>query len=423
LLFLEVLKVKKSKITLLGRLVFSFILIKAYLYIVWAVPVHAAFEKDAEVSVAVQGTYDDNVQFTGDDDYVLKISPSAALSAVTEETQVQLGADLDIREYKKNGKLSSVDQYYQVLGGADLAEKRVELDLVGTYIRDHTFQSELEETGIVLSQTERSRAAIRPTGTFWLAPRDRMQLTYEYGDTSFSSDQRRDYTYHFLRVSWLHDLRNERTTLGFLVGANRTEYGDNIDNPNEDLTYQGVGAGVQLDHLFSETFIINLKAGGTYNQSKTRGPGDDDRSSNTNFVGEASVRWIFERSTLSALVNQQVVPSSAGEDVARTKANLGLGYRLSENFRCNLSGYYRRSDPLNGGQTVQTFGGQAKFAYAFTENLGLSLAYSYTKTDQDSDNIIDDNRNRVFLELRWFIHRPEWRVKPPRELVKWPHRL
>jgi hypothetical protein len=336
---------------------------------------------------------------------------------------MQVAADLDIREYKNNDDLNSVDQYYQVLGGVAL-EERVEINIVGTHLRDHTFQSELEETGIVIKQTSRNRTTISPIGTFWLAPRDRMQLTYHYGDTNFSSDDRRDYTNHDLRLGWLHDLQNERTTLGFLVGANRTEYGDDIDNPNQDITYDGVGAGVMLDHMFSETFIMNLKAGARYTESKTTGGGDNDTTSDTNFVGEASVRWIFERSTLSALVNQQVVPSSAGEAVARTRANLGLGYRFTEKFGSNLNGYYRRSDPLTGEeQTVQTFGGRVGLTYRFTENLGLSLDYSYTKTDQESDSVVDDETNRVFLQLRWVIHKPEWRVKPPKPLVRWPHRL
>jgi hypothetical protein len=401
---------------------FSFILIKACLYNVWVVPVRADYEHGAAASLAIRGEYDDNTQFTGKEDYVLEISPSLSLSAVTEVTQMQVGADIDIREYKNNNELSSVDQYYQILGGVAL-EERVELDIVGTHLRDHTFQSELEETGIVLKQTSRNRTTISPMGTFWLAPRDRMQLTYQYGDTNFISDERRDYTFHRLLVGWLHDLQNERTTIGLLVGANRTEYGDNIDNPNEEVTYQGVGAGVQLDHMFSETFVTNLKAGATYTESKTRGAGDDDTTSDTNFVGEVSVRWIFERSTLSALVNQQVLPSSAGENVARTQANLGLGYQFSEKFGCNLDGYYRRSDPLRGDQTVQTFGGRAALTYSFTRNLVLSFGYSYTKTDQESKTIVDDERNRVSLQLRWLIHTPEWRVKEPKPLVKWPHRL
>jgi hypothetical protein len=51
------------------------------------------------------------------------------------------------------------------------------------------------------------------------------------------------------------------------------------------------------------------------------------------------------------------------------------------------------------------------------------LAYSYTKTDQESDSVVDDETNRVFLQLRWIIHEPEWRVRPPKTLVTWPHRL
>jgi hypothetical protein len=170
---------------------------------------------------------------------------------------------------------------------------------------------------------------------------------------------------------------------------------------------------------------MNLKAGATYTESETKGGGDDDTTSDTNFVGEASARWIFERSTLSALVNQQVVPSSAGENIARTRADVRLGYRFTEKFGSNLSGHYRRSDPLRGdeGETVETYGGRAGLTYSLTENLGISLSYSYIKTDQKSVTVVDDETNRVFLQLRWLIHRPEWRVKPPKPLVRWPHRL
>ena len=80
-MFLKVLQVKKSRVILFF---FSFILIKACLYNAWVVPAHADVEHDATASVALRGTYTDNAQFTGKDDYVLKISPSIALSAVTE---------------------------------------------------------------------------------------------------------------------------------------------------------------------------------------------------------------------------------------------------------------------------------------------------------------------------------------------------
>jgi len=419
LLFLKVLQVKKSRVILFF---FAFILIKACLYNVWVVPVRADSEQGAEASLSLRGTYTDNGQFTGEEDYILEISPSVALSAVTEITQMQAAADIDIREYKNNNDLSSVDQYYQVLGGVAL-EERVDIDVVGTYLIDSTFFSELDETGIVIKKTKRHQAAVNPVGTFWLAPRDRMQLSYGYSDTSFNDDEFRDYTSHNLRIGWLHDLKNERTTLGFLVGANRTEYGDNIDNPNEDITDETVRAGLLLDHLFTERFIVNLKAGARHSRSETRGPDGNDTDGSFGFVGEVAASWLFEKGNLSARINQNVVPSSAGNSVNRTLVNLGLGYRFTEKLGCGLRGSYRRSDPLGGGQTVETFGAGASLDYRIYPKLDLSLGYSYSKTDQKSASVRDDETNRVSLNLRWLIHQPEWRVRGPKPLVKWPHRL
>ncbi len=129
-----------------------------------------------------------------------------------------------------------------------------------------------------------------------------MQLSYAYGDTSYDSDDFRDYLGHNLRSAWLHELKDEKTTLGLLVGATRVEFGDNVDNPNEDRTDNTIRAGVQVDHWFSETFIVNLKAGVRHTKSDIDG---GDNNTDTGFVGDLAARWISERSSLSARVNQQ----------------------------------------------------------------------------------------------------------------------
>jgi len=407
----------KSRGTLLGRFILLLIFLSACLGHIWVIPVSADQQHGITASLRLQETYDDNVQFRGDDDFIHKVSPSIALSAVSELTELQFSAEMDIIEYQNNGSLSSVDQYYQAHGGLAL-EERVELDLAASYVKDTTFSSEYEETGIVVKSTDRNTAAVNPVATFWLGPRDRMQFSYTYRDTSYDSDDFRDYVAHRLISAWLHGLKDEKTTLGLLVGATRVEFGDTVDNPNEDRTDNTIRAGVQVDHWFSETFIVNLKAGVRHTKSDIDGR---DNSTDTGFVGDLAARWIFERSSLSAWVNQNVVPSAAGQSVNRTLVNLGLNYRFTEKFSGNLSGRYRRSESLDENETVNTFGVTPSLNYQFGRNLGLNLSYSYSKTDRDGSER-DDERNRIFLQLRWLIHRPEWRVKEPRPLVTWAHR-
>jgi hypothetical protein len=405
------LRMMKSRGTLLGRFILHvifFLFLNACLGHIWVIPVSAEQQHGITASLRLRETYDDNVEFRGDDDFIHQISPSIALSAVSELTELQFSAEIDIIEYQNNDNLSSVDQYYQAFGGLTL-EERVELDLSASYAIDTTFSSELEETGIVVRQTDRNTAAINPVATFWLGPRDRMQLSYTFNDTSYDSDDFRDYVFHNLRSAWLHELKDEKTTLGLLVGATRVDYGDDVNNPNEDRTDDTIRAGVQVDHWFSETFIVNLKAGVRHTKSDIDG---GDNNTDTGFVGDLAARW-------SANVNQNVVPSAAGQSVNRTLVNLGLGYRFTEKFSGNLSGRYRRSESLDENETVNTFGVAPSLRYQFSRNLNLSLAYSYTKTDQDRD---EDERNRIYLQLRWLIHRPEWRVKEPRPLVTYPYR-
>ncbi len=151
----------KSRGTLLGRFIFLFIFLNACLGHIWVIPVSADQQHGITASLRLRETYDDNIQFTGDDDFIHEISPAIALSAVSELTELQFSAEIDIIEYQNNGSLSSVDQYYQALGGLAL-EERVELDLVATYVKDTTFSSELEETGIVVKSTDRTTSRSKP---------------------------------------------------------------------------------------------------------------------------------------------------------------------------------------------------------------------------------------------------------------------
>ena len=203
----------KSRGTLLGRFILLFIFLSACLGHIWVIPVSAEQQHGITAALELRETYDDNVQFRGDDDFIHQISPSITLAAVSELTELQCSAEIDIIEYQNNGSLSSVDQYYQALLGIAL-EERVELDLSASYVKDTTFNSEFEETGIVVSATDRNAAVLKPVATFWLRSRDRMQLSYTYDDTSYDSDSFRDYVAHDLRSAWLHELKDEKGAVG-----------------------------------------------------------------------------------------------------------------------------------------------------------------------------------------------------------------
>jgi len=383
-------------------------------------PVRAA-EYGVTASLKFREGYDDNVFFKGVSDFAHEITPSLALAAVTENSSLQAGASLDITDYQRHDELDTVDQYYQILAGLS-PTPRLLLDLTGTYVLDHTFRSALEETGIIADRDKRKKATVSPMATFRLAPRDQLQLFYGLSSTQFEDDRTADYVDHDLRLSWRHALRNERTNVVLILGGSDTDYGDTINNPGEKLRQRSVGGVMGFDHQLSETSTLRLVAGPRYTNSEFRGSEKDDEQS-VGFLGDAVLTWRSERTTVSMKANQGYVPSTRGENVNRSRVNLDLGYRLTERLGCRLSGYYRYSETENEETTIksQAFAVQPEVVYQLPWPIKLRLAYSYTWTEDKVANNTDD-RNVVFLEIRWLIHKPEWKVRQPRALVRWPWR-
>jgi len=402
------------------RLLCSIILIHLCLLYMTVVQVTAT-EYGALASLRFRETYDDNVFFEGIDDFEHRITPSLALAAVTENSSLQAGASLDITKYQRHDELDTVDQYYQVLTGLS-PSPRLLLDVTGTYVRDHTFQAALEETGIIADRDKREQATVSPMATFQLTPGDRLQLFYGLNNTEFDDDGTPDYLYHDLRLRWRHALKNERTSVLLVVGGSQTDYDDTIDNPGEKLKQRTVGGVVGFDHQLAETSTLRLVAGPRYTTSEYRGSERNDKQT-VGFLGDAALTWRSERITVSMKANQGYRPSTVGENVQRTRVDLTVGYRLTERLGCSLSGYYRysKSDDAEDESKNQVFAVRPELNYQLPWRMNLRLGYSYTWTENKVTNETD-TRNRVFLELRWVIHRPEWKVRTPRPLVRWPWR-
>ena len=402
------------------RLLCFIILIHSCCLYLLILPVRAA-EYGVAASLRFREGYDDNVFFKDVSDFAYEITPSLALAAVTENSSLQAGASLDIIDYQRHDELDTVDQYYQILAGLS-PSPRLLLDVTGTYVLDHTFRSALEETGIIADRDKREQATVSPMATFRLTPLDQLELFYGLNNTEFDDERTRDYLDHDLRLSWRHALKNEQTNVVLVVGGSQTDYDNTIDNPGEKLKQRTVGGVVGFDHQLSETSTLRLVAGPRYTTSEFRGSERDDKQT-VGFLGDAVLTWRSERTTVSMKANQGYVPSTRGENVTRTRVDLGVGYRLTERLGCRLSGYYRYSetDDEETKSKNQAFALQPEVVYQLPWPIKLRLAYSYTWTEDKVANNTDD-RNVVFLEIRWLIHKPEWKVRQPRPLVRWPWR-
>jgi predicted porin len=244
-------------------------------------------------------------------------------------------------------------------------------------------------------------------------------------NTQYHRTSERDYTGHDVSLAWLHDLKNERTTLKFLLGVNQTDYREDEDNPGEEIRDRTARGLFGLKHRFTETSGVECAAGARFTESDIR-DGDDTTEHQAGFIGSAAFTWQYERSTVQAVLTRDYEPSTAGGGATRDVARLTLSHRFTERLGASIAPAYRRTDREKEDRpdrTEWTFSVRPSARYRVTPSVFLSLGYSYYRVDRGAEAEDEtETRNRVWLGLTWNIHEPEWTVRPPRELVEWPHR-
>jgi hypothetical protein len=360
-------------------------------------------------SLSLRETYDDNVFLRGVDDFEHRISPEVTLGARSETAEAEADIALDISDYQENNELDSVDEYYR-LSTSLLPTSTLRLGLYGSYIRDYTFRSALEE-GIVAERSRRKTATVQPSLNIAVTDRNTIDLLYGYNNTQYNFQDYPDYAYHYFNVGWYHALANERTTAILEVGGSRADF----DLEIKDGTQQGLSGVVGFDHALTETLQVALKGGVRYTESKyptekcvtSLGPlcletkTVKDKDTDITYLFFGNLVWNLERLRMSAEASRDVVPSLYGEEISRDRISATVRYRITENLSCRLHGRYARSETEGRirKQKSKTFFVRPSLGYRFGEHVGLMFAYDFTRSDNEITDRIR-HRNRVYLELR-----------------------
>ena len=407
----------------LGRLLLSTLLVVTIVGHLSATQ-SAATEYGTAASISLRETYDDNVFLRGDSDFIHEVTPSLALGAVSDRAEFQVAASYDVSRYQDHDELNTVDQFYQLLTSF-AATPRLSFALVGTFVIDYTFRYALEVEGARANRNQRHVADARPSMRYELGPRDSIEIAYSPYMVEYhrSDSDRRDYKGHDVNLGWIHDLKNERTTLGLLIGADQTDYDDNQDNPDEEIRDRTVRTSASVQHKFSETTTVEAGAGVRFTDSRVH-DGESSTDQTAGFVGNFVLTQRFERATVVARLNRSYSPSTFGEGATRDSARLNVHYRLIERLGCSLGTAIRQIKTEREEQEdreSRAFSVTPGVAYRLTESLRLELGYSFYRVDNQTTDETD-SRNRVWLGLTWNIIEPEWRIRSPRPLVEWPYR-
>lgn len=359
-------------------------------------------------SVRVRETYDDNVFFRDVADFEHLIAPALKLNSRTERAALSATAAWNISEYERHSQLDTVDQSYQLSGGISLTS-RTQLELSGNYIRDYTFTEALEELGVVTERSIRTTASVQPSATIELTPRNRIEAVYDFNKTQYRLDRYPDYRAQGLSLTWVYDQMNERTSTIFQLGGTQVDYATG-DGDLRQQTWQGL---VGINHRFTETFQVMLQGGARHTESKfpktefifvppyfvtttTR----TVRERDTTFILHSHLAWHSERTTVSAQVTRDFVPSIYGEDITRDRVSASLKYRLREHLHCGFTATYHHSETegLIRTEKRETYAGRSMVNYRFSEHASLELGYAYTRT-KDEITGQSDERNHIFVQV------------------------
>ena len=163
-------------------------------------------------SLQFRGEYDDNINFDNDNeisDWLGVFIPSLKASWKTPRLDINGSAGAEIRRFCSESQFDDEYQRYKIESSYQFLE-RLTLEAGGSYTKDSTLDSELEETGIVENLYDRERCTLNTGARYQLGERVFTGLHYNYGDTSYNDPGNTDYDSHSIVGSISYLFRNQR---------------------------------------------------------------------------------------------------------------------------------------------------------------------------------------------------------------------
>jgi len=352
------------------------------------------FGKDAVAAEwALKGSLGQQLQY--DDNIVLSairkesvagylLTPNLQATRKTGSLDIALEGQGDIRRY--DDSRWDCDNYH--LGSNnDYRTKRSVFSLKGGYSVNCSYSQQIEDTGIILPNSQSVNYQLAPSWTWQWTSRDQLALNTSYSKTSFSNPQNGvtsntgnvfsgNDTYT-VNLGGNHEWSRRLSLNGNLNFSNVQFTGSNASTQNQ-FGFQ-LGASYKINRLWS------VSAGG--------GP-----------------VWVDTRQSSDGVTSGQSTSLSLGN-----VANINLSY--SNQLTQFSTGFSNSVNPSAIGQTLQTSSAFANYSYHLTRRLLLDLTSSYSRSEsiggQSSNNSISQfNRNyfTVAPGIAWELAK-NWQLK------------
>jgi hypothetical protein len=344
-------------------------------------------------TLAVSGRYDDNVLFSRVDvieDYMSIINPVLSLDYLSEQTKLQLGADVSANYYLEETDLNTIIQKYFFDSITDISE-RVNLKANFDYIKDTLLDSELEETGRLFNREDRRQYVADGKLRFKLTQLSSVDTKYKFSRTDYEEDFREDRDLHIAGVNYIR-LFNE----GLDSLAIGPEYRLSYSNSYESDTYS---LKIGWRHKSSEMGTYNFLVGGRYTSEESRQTSKEKDS--TGFVADIYYNLKGEISEMNIGYRRNINYDADGDLREIDHVYTKLGYQITERMRyyLNASYYQTRLEQAENGNRTRYFDILSWVKFRLTETYALNLSYRYSQGYDESEEDRNVTRNQVQLSL------------------------
>ena len=361
-----------------------------------------AAEWSAEPSLAVKGEYNSNLTLSQIPGEVWGhwVSPSVRFAGSTERLEVSGKAAGDFVTYYGDQNRSLTNGFFPVV--ARYSTERDIFTLDGSFVRDNTLGTELQQTGAVLGFTQRNLLSMSPSWTRSVTENLSFQLGYQFTNATYENG----------RSLGLFDYEVNGGTLG--VSYKLTEGNDvqltgsytKLDVTDAGLKSGNAGGSLSVTHVFSEATTVTAFGGPRF-LDQTQTVGDRSLSSNQlvwTFGGSIRTKWEDARASIDG--GQDVNVSGLGVLLKTNRLGATVSKDLTETLTVSLAGqaFQVQALPVQGGgaQAAETRLMNVTPAVTWKLNQWWALEASYTYVDRKTDATNESfHGNSTFLKLTY----------------------
>jgi hypothetical protein len=362
-----------------------------------------AAEWSAEPSLAVKGEYNSNLTLSRIPGEVWGhwVSPSVRFAGSTERLEVSGKAAGDFVTYYGDQNRSLTNGFFPVV--ARYSSERDVFTLDGSFVRDNTLRTELQQTGVVLGFTQRNLISMSPSWTRSVTENVSFQLGYQYTNATYENG----------RSLGLFDYDVNGGNLGV---SYKLAEGDDLQltgsytklETDSGLKSSNAGGSLSVTHVFSEATTVTAYGGPRF-LDQTQTVGNMSLSSNQlvwTFGGSIRTKWEDARASLDG--GQEVNVSGLGVLLKTNRLGATVSKDLTEELTVSLAGqaFQVQALPVQGGSTQAAETRLMNVTPAVTWKLNqwwaLEASYSYfdRKVDVTNDSF---HSNSTFLKLTYNI--------------------